>query len=102
MIRELKPAKIVNSKIRPPQCSQLVEVPLRNNAWKKVGYKSEQCQREAGIAIGAACYCRQHAAQIALSRWLTGDLVENPAKEAKDGSSQSEEDREETWSSGHS
>lgn len=101
-IRALRPAKIANKKITLPQCAAAVDVPIRSKMWAKKNYDPKRCQKEAGIAIGATCYCRQHAANIALNRWLTGGLIENPAKEAKDGSSQSEEDSQDSWSPGHS
>lgn len=75
-IRQLRPAKIAKSKITLPQCEFPVDEPIRNKLWAKKGYKAEFCQKEAGIAIGAKCYCRQHAGQIALDKWLKGELTD--------------------------
>ena len=77
MIRQLRPAKIANKRITLPQCEFPVATPIRNKRWAKKGYVAELCQKESGIAIGAKCYCRQHAAQIALEMWLRGDLHES-------------------------
>lgn len=75
-IRALRPAKIANKKITLPQCDAAVDVPIRSKMWAKKNYDPKRCQKEAGIAIGAKCYCRQHAGQLALEMWLRHELKE--------------------------
>lgn len=83
-IRELKP-KIEYPRPQSPLIQCQFEVNYYGNGseqWRikrneKMGRQSfdqKKCMRHSTIEIDGKQYCRPHAAQIALTRWLRGEL----------------------------
>lgn len=80
-VREIKQRTPSNP--QTPQCCVPVEPPTHNEMWRRDRYKRlrpafdpDRCQRESALEIDGKPYCRLHAGQEALSRWMKGELVE--------------------------
>lgn len=85
-ISTLKPIQIRPQRITTPQCCVPVDPPTHDQAWRRERHKRnrpqfdpDRCQRESTLAISGQHYCRLHAGQFALEKWLLGELKEvNP------------------------
>ncbi|MER9176202.1 hypothetical protein NKH72_21740 [Mesorhizobium sp. M0955] len=78
----LKPKIIKPERVVTPQCCAEVEPPTHATMWRRDRYKKlrpqfdpDRCQRESTLDIEGKPYCRIHAGQLALDRWLSGELV---------------------------
>lgn len=78
----LKPHVIKPKRVETPQCCVPVDPPTHAQHWRRDRYKKlrphfdpDQCQRESTMMIDGKPYCRIHAGQLALEKWMTGELV---------------------------
>lgn len=78
----LKPITIKPARIETPQCCVPVDPPTHAEHWRRERYKKlrphfdpDHCQRESSFQIDGKFYCRIHAGQLSLERWLKGELV---------------------------
>lgn len=77
----LKPRIQQHPRVETPQCSATVPPPTHSEQWRLGRYKElrphydpTKCQRESTLSIDKKPYCRIHAGQIALEKWMKGEI----------------------------
>ena len=82
-IATLKPIQVRPKRITTPQCCVPVDPPTHDQEWRRrrhlknhPQFDPDRCQRESTLTIGSQPYCRLHAGQLALEKWLLGELQE--------------------------
>jgi hypothetical protein len=80
VIKPVKPIRIKPVHVPTPQCC--VEVKWPDNDWRRERYKKlrptfdpDHCQHESSFDIDGNLYCKLHAGQVALDKWVRGLLV---------------------------
>lgn len=79
----LKPRVVKPEPVSTPQCCVKVKPPTHAPMWRRNRYESLRpsfdaslCQRESVVEIDGKHYCRIHAGQRALEKWVNGELQE--------------------------
>lgn len=81
-MRLTKPTVIKPLPVKTPQCCAVVTLPTAQaylvERYKRLRpeYDPNRCQKPSTVEIDGKHYCRSHAGQIALEKWIVGDLVE--------------------------
>lgn len=82
-MKAIKPIRIRPVHVSTPQCCVTPDEPTRLKKWRQQRYLKLRphfdpmlCQHESAFEIDGKNYCRAHAGQIALNKWLNGELTE--------------------------
>lgn len=82
-ITPLKPVFVKPERIATPQCCIVVDAPPHSKDWRLQRYAKmrphfapELCQHESSFQIDGKHYCKAHAGQIVMKKWIDGELVE--------------------------
>ncbi|MBA8881661.1 hypothetical protein [Phyllobacterium myrsinacearum] len=83
----LKPVVIKPAPVQTPQCCIEVPAPGHNQTWrnryrnKRPHLDPDLCQHASTVKIDGKHYCTPHAGQLALKKWLAGELIEKEKKQ---------------------